>query len=173
MEALIIIDVQNGIVNKDIYKKDEFIQNINKAIILNREKGNLIIFIQHNSITLKNGANDWKLFNGLSTSDKDIVIQKSHGDAFIDTDIKQLLKDNNIKDIIICGLVSQGCVYHTCKSGLENGFNVKLIKNGHTNWLKNAGQKIDEVNIELEKMGAILISSSDIAPKRLWEVLPA
>jgi len=157
MEALIIIDVQNGIVNKDIFKREEFIQNVNKAIIENREKGNLIIFAQHNSKTLKNGTNDWKLYAELKTSKKDIIIQKNHGNAFNNSELKQILIDKNIVDIIICGLVSQGCVLHTSISGIENGFNVRLIKNGHTNWLKNAEERIQEINNELEKMGVQII----------------
>ena len=65
--------------------------------------------------------------------------------------------ENEINDIIICGLVSQGCVYHTCKSGIENGFNVKILKEGHTNWLKNAEDKIIEINKELKNMGIELL----------------
>ena len=43
------------------------------------------------------------------------------------------------------------------KDGIENGFNVKIIKNGHTNWLKEAEDKINEVNKKLEDMGIILL----------------
>ena len=52
MEALVIIDVQNELMKKDLFKKEEFLQNINKAIIENRKNNNLIIFIQHNSKSL-------------------------------------------------------------------------------------------------------------------------
>ena len=40
---------------------------------------------------------------------------------------------------------------------MENGFKVKLIKNGHSNWLKDAENKRNNVNRELENMGIILI----------------
>ena len=157
MEALIIIDVQNRLVNKELFKKKEFILNINKAIIENRKKNNAIIFIQHNSKTLKNGSYDWEIYSELIKHKEDIIIQKKHGDAFNNTNLKQYLNKNIIKNIIICGLVSHGCVFYTCKSGIKNGFNVKIIKNGHTNWLKEAEDKINEVNIELENMGIKLI----------------
>jgi len=157
MEALIIIDVQNGIVSKDLFKKEEFIENINKAIIENRNANNTIIFIQHNSKTLVKGSYDWEIYSELLKHNNDIVIQKKHGDAFIDTNLKQYLEENKIKNIFICGLVSHGCIFHSCKSGLENGFNVKIIKNGHTNWLKNAEEKINEINKKLEKMGIKII----------------
>jgi nicotinamidase-related amidase len=157
MEALVIIDVQNGLMNKDLFKKEEFLQNINKAIIENRKNNNLIIFIQHNSKSLIKGSNDWEIYSGLNINKNDIIIQKKHGSAFNETNLKQLLIENNIKNIIICGLVSNGCVYFSCKDGIENGFNVKIIKNGHTNWLKEAEDKINEVNKKLEDMGIILL----------------
>ena len=142
MEALIIIDVQNGFLSKNLFKKEEFIENINKAIIKNRKVNNVIIFIQHNSKTLVKGSYNWEIYPELIKHNNDIIIQKKHGDAFNDTNLKQYLEENKIKNIFICGLVSHGCIFHTCKSGLENGFNVKTIKNGHTNWLKDAEKKL-------------------------------
>ena len=153
MEALIIIDVQNEIVNRNLFKKEEFIENINKAIIENRKANNVIIFIQHNSKTLVRESYNWEIYPELLKRNNDIIIQKKHGDAFKNTNLKQYLKENKIKNILICGLVSHGCIFYTCKSGLENGFNVKIIKNGHTNWLKDADEKINEINKELENMG--------------------
>jgi len=157
MEALIIIDVQNGLMNKDLFKKEEFLQNINKAIIGNKKKNNLIIFIQHNSKSLIKGSYDWEIYSGLNINKNDIIIQKKHGSAFNKTNLKKILIENNIKNIIICGLVSNGCVYFSYKDGIENGFNVKIIKNGHTNWLKDAGDKINDINKKLEDMGIILL----------------
>jgi len=157
MEALVIIDVQNGLMNKDLFKKEEFLQNINKAIIENRKNNNLIIFIQHNLKLLIKGSNDWEIYSGLNINKNDIIIQKKHGSAFNETILKQILIENNIKNIIICGLVSNGCVYFSCKDGIENGFNVKILKDGHTNWLKDAEEKINKVNKKLEDIGIILL----------------
>ena len=157
MEALIIIDVQNGIMNKDLFKKEEFIENINKAIIENRKVNNVIIFIQHNSKTLVKGSYNWEIYPELLKHKNDIILQKKHGDAFNNTNLKQYLEENKIKNISICGLVSHGCIFHTCKSGLENGFKVKIIKYGHSNWLKDAEEKINEINKELKKMGIKII----------------
>src|SRR5215510_14329281 len=115
MEALIIIDVQNGLVNKNLYKKDIFLENVNKTIIENRNKNNLIIFVQHNSKTLKNGSNEWEIYSELNKNGNDIIIQKKHGSVFNETNLKQILIENKIKNIKICGLVSNGCVYYSCK----------------------------------------------------------
>ena len=161
MKALIIIDVQNGLMEKNLFNKDEFIQTINKAISKASKENNPILFIQHNSKTLENGKHDWQLFPQLTRPKNEIIIQKKHGDAFKDTGLKQILEKKNIKEIIICGLVSHGCVLYTCKTAKEYGFTVKLLKNGHTNWLKNAEEKILEVNKKLESIGIEMVESTD------------
>jgi nicotinamidase-related amidase len=155
--ALIIIDVQNGLMNKNLYKKEEFVQILSKAILENKTKNNEIVFIQHNSETLKTGSRNWEIYSELNKNMDINIIQKKHGDSFKNTELKHFLNEKGITEIIICGLVSHGCVFHTCKSGIENGFAVKLLKNGHTNWLKNAEDKINEVNKELQKMGIELL----------------
>ena len=157
MEALIVIDVQNGLLNKNLFKKDEFVSNINKTIIENRNRSNLIIIIQHNSKPLETGTENWQIYSKLERSKNEIIIQKKHGNIFENTNLKQILVETGIKDIIICGLVSHGCVYYSCISGIKNGFNVKIIENGHTNWLKNAEEKIIEVNNNLKNIGVELI----------------
>ena len=158
MEALIIIDVQNGLVRKDLYNKELFIATVNKAIEVNRKNNNLIIFVQHNSKLLENGTNNWEICTRLNQSEKDIVIQKQHGDAFKKTNLKNILNENNISTITICGLVSHGCVLYSCKGGIKSGFSVKLIKNGHTNWSNEAEKKIIDVENELQNLGVTILN---------------
>jgi nicotinamidase-related amidase len=156
-KALIIIDVQNGLMNKNLYKKEEFIQILDKAIIENKTENNEIIFIQHNSETLRTGSKEWEIYSEIFKEMDVNIIQKKHGDAFKNTELKHFLNEKGIIEITICGLVSHGCVFHTCINGIKKGFIVKLLKNGHTNWLKEAERKINEVNEELEKMGIELL----------------
>jgi nicotinamidase-related amidase len=157
MNALIIVDVQNGLLNKDFYKKEVFLQTINKAIIESRKKNNLIIFIQHNSVALKKGSCGWQVYSGFKIKEDDVIIQKTHGSAFKNTNLKQILYDNKIIEITVCGLVSHCCVFHTCKDGIKNGFKVKLLKDGHANWHTEAENKINEINKKVKSMGAEII----------------
>ncbi|MFW6371713.1 MAG: hypothetical protein ACOC10_10985, partial [Bacteroidota bacterium] len=69
-----------------------------------------------------------------------------HGNAFQNTDLKTTLVDYGIYSITVGVLVSHGCVKATCLGGLSEGFEISLLKNGHTNWNKDADAKILEVN---------------------------
>jgi nicotinamidase-related amidase len=77
MKALIIVDVQNGLINKNLYKKEEFNKNIYNEILKNKMENNEIIFIQHNSETLKNGTKNWELYSELIEELNFTVIQKN------------------------------------------------------------------------------------------------
>jgi nicotinamidase-related amidase len=47
------------------------------------------------------------------------------------------------------GLASHGCVKATCYGGIEEGFKTSLLKNGHTNWNKDAEIKISQTEKEV------------------------
>lgn len=157
MKALILIDIQNGLTKKKtLYNESIFFETINYLIKSYRDSDFKIIFVQHNNNQLQNGSSDWEIDNRIDKQENDCVIQKKHGNAFQNTVLKKTLTDFKISSIMVGGLVSHGCVKATCLGGLSEGFEVSLIKNGHTNWNKDAEIKISETENELIKGGVLL-----------------
>jgi nicotinamidase-related amidase len=151
MRALIIIDVQKGLIKrKNLYNERLFFDSINSAIKEYRASDSKIVFVQHNNNQLKNGNSDWEIDERISRHENEIIIQKNHGNAFQNTNLKKLLSDSQIDHLIICGLTSHGCVKATCLGGIEEGFTTSLLKNGHTNWNKDAVTKISETEKEVK-----------------------
>ena len=158
MKALIIIDIQNGLTNrKNLYQISHIIDTINYAIKIFRETGNIIVFMQHNNKQLINATDNWKIDSRIDKNKNDLVIQKFHGNAFDRTDLGVILSENDVDEILVCGLVSHGCVKATCLGGLQLGFQTALLRNGHTNWDKNAEIKINLVETELIEKGVEVI----------------
>jgi len=150
MKALILIDLQNGLTkNRTLFNEKLFFDTINNAVRNYRDSGSKIIFVQHNNKQLKYNSFDWQIDERIDKQEIDIVVQKKHGNAFQKTDLKQILLDNKIKTITIGGLVSHGCVKSTCLGGLSEGFEILLLKNGHTNWNKDAEINIKDTENEL------------------------
>ena len=163
MRALIVVDIQNGLTNrKDMYDISVVIDTVNYAIGKFRERGYLSVFVQHNNKQLTSGTDKWNIDSRIDKAPHDSVIQKFHGNAFVRTDLKEILRKNDIEEIIVCGLVSNGCVKSTCTGGLSLGFKTALLKNGHTNRDKNASEKICSVEFELEKKGVMLIEKENL-----------
>jgi nicotinamidase-related amidase len=159
MKALILIDLQNGLTKKKrLYQEAIFLDTINSAITTFRDSNSIIVFVQHNNSHLQESTPDWEIDPRFEKHKIDIVIQKEHGNAFHRTILKNILIEFNIKSITIAGLVSHGCVKATCIGGLAEGFEVSLLKNGHTNWNKDARIRIDDTERELTKNGVKLLN---------------
>ena len=153
-KALIVIDVQNGLtLKKKLYQVDSFFNAVNLAIDSFRASHDLVIFVQHNNKMLINGTDDWQLDERLIRNPDDLILQKQNGNAFLNTKLGEMLTSNNITKIIVCGLVTHGCVRHTCLGAKAEGFSTAILSGGHTSWHAHAQQKIDETETELAGTG--------------------
>ena len=107
MKTILIIDIQNGLTKKKaLYNELCFIENVNSAIKKYHESEFDVIFIQHNNKQLIQGTPDWEIDNRLYFKKEDVKLQKRHGNAFQNTDLKTILDNKEIKEVTVCGLVS-------------------------------------------------------------------
>ena len=163
MKALLLIDIQKGLTNrKGLYNDLLFFETVNFAINKYRNFGYNVIFIQHNNKQLINGSIDWEIDNRIDKNHTDLILQKQHGNAFEKTELKFILENKDIKEILVCGLVSHGCVKSTCIGGLNHGFKTNILTNGHTNWNKDAEIKISSTESELNQLGVKIIDKEEL-----------
>lgn len=156
--------MQKGLFEKQrkIFNESKLLNNINILIKYQKDNKLPVVFIQHNNKQLQKGTKNWEIHDALIKSKDDIVIQKTKGDAFRNTELNDILKANKIKNIIVTGLVSHGCVKETCLCGLKNNYKVILIKEGHSNWNKDAESKIEEVNLVMAQNNIKVIKIDDL-----------
>lgn len=163
--ALIVVDVQKGIFNgkKKLYQPEKMLNKINLLEDKTRKTQNLIVYIQHEGATiLKKGEDDWLLHSKLNPTDIDIFIEKKEPNSFLDTGLDSILKDNGVKQVVICGLISSICVKKTSLGALELGYKTILASDAHSNLSKNPEQTIKKVHRELLKAGVELIETENI-----------
>jgi nicotinamidase-related amidase len=162
--ALIIIDVQRGLFEKktEVYESAELIYNINSLLDIFRREEDNIIFIQHcNNSSLKNGSMDWQIHPEIKVTEQDVRICKNKSDVFKENKLIDFLKKENIKDIVIVGLVTQGCIQAACLSGKEIGLNITLIGDAHSNFNKNPKEIINKWNKKLDERGICVINTDE------------
>ena len=87
------------------------------------------------------------------------VIHKLHGNAFEETNLKEILDSEGIREVVITGLVTQGCVRATSIGARHLGYRVILVEDGHSNYSKDADKIINEWNRELSKDTVELIAA--------------
>lgn len=153
MKALLVVDVQNGLVVRGLHEKDRFLASVKDAVEKARRKGLFVAVIQHTNKQLVENTESWKVYPGIGILPSDFAMEKNHGNAFEKTDLKAVLAKKGVRDVMVCGLVSHGCVRATCLGGLEAGFGVSLLRHGHSCWNTDAEVKMDATEKELSNMG--------------------
>lgn len=163
--ALLVIDVQQGLFRKStpIYKAEELLQNI-LSLIDRAHHGNAPVFyIQHSDLrTLVKESPDWQLHSRLQPLATDYVIHKQHGNAFEGTILEEVLQSRGITSLAVTGLVTHGCVRATCLGAQQLGYRVILVKDGHSNFNRQAAQVIEGWNRKLSAQGVELKSTSEV-----------
>ena len=69
------------------------------------------------------GSNDAEIIPPLSPRDNEKLIVKNRWNAFFNTDLDQLLKEKNIKNLIVVGAATDVCVLETCSYAFALEYN--------------------------------------------------
>jgi nicotinamidase-related amidase len=163
--ALLVIDVQQGLFMKSapVYKAGELLRNITGLVDQAHRAGVPIFYIQHSDQrALIKGSKEWQLHPELQPEDRDCLIFKQHGNAFEGTDLDELLKAKKIGNLVITRLVTHGCVKATCLGAKELGYQVILVKDGHSSYSQKAAELIAEWNEKLCDEGVEVKNTAEI-----------
>ena len=129
-KALLIIDIQN-----DYFKggKCELINpqiaslNAKKLLENFREKNLPIFHIQHTS-TRKNATfflpntNGVLIHENVKPIENEIVITKNFPNSFLKTLLFEKLQKQNVKELVICGMMTHMCIDATTRAAFDLGF---------------------------------------------------
>jgi len=163
--ALVVIDVQHGMFQKatPVYHGDQLLDNIALLIKRARAAGVPVIYVQHSDTRfLSKDSPAWQLHPRLQALVPDCTVHKLQSDAFEGTDLTELLKARNIEYLVICGLVTHGCIKSSTISALERGYQITLVSDGHSSFSKDAADLIEKWNTQLSESGAHLESAAQI-----------
>lgn len=163
MKVLLVVDIQKGLTKrKGFYNIDLFFRTVNSAIEHYRSNGLPIVYIQHINKMLIPNTTDWEIDDRVTMCSEGVVLQKKHGNAFTNTDLDSIISSKNVDEILVCGLSTQHCVKFTCLGGVKNGFSVSILKNGHSNWAKDAEKLVIRTEGDPNLMGVKILDLDKI-----------
>jgi nicotinamidase-related amidase len=150
--ALIVIDLQKGIVNGNfIHPIGEVIDRTRALIDVFHAKGLPVVLVNvagrapgrteqgpRSSLTSAEGWTD--LLPQLDRQPSDIVVTKRSWGAFATTDLERLLKARGVTQVVVTGVVTSGGVEATARQAYEQGFNVTLALDAMTDFREEAHQ---------------------------------
>ena len=125
--ALIVIDVQNFYWEKESH--DEYIENLQKIIEATRNKGLHVVYVKH----VWGDSPDDDIFNIRQEikpqANEAIVIKRTPG-SFFNTNLEEILKSKDIKNVIITGMKTNHCCDTTTREASARGYNTMIISEG-------------------------------------------
>ncbi len=150
--ALIVIDLQKGIVNGNfIHPIGEIIARTRVLIDVFRAKKLPVVLVNvagrppgrteqgpRGNTSFSEGWTD--LLPELDRQPDDIVVTKRSWGAFATTDLEGQLKARGVTQVVVTGLVTSGGVEATARQAWEQGFNVTLAIDAMTDVRQEAHQ---------------------------------
>jgi nicotinamidase-related amidase len=129
--ALLVIDVQNGVV-AGTPNRDSVIANIDSLIARARAAGVPVVWVQHADDGLVRGSEQWEYVPELVRADQEPLVHKNFGDSFEDTDLEGLLAGLAVGRLIVTGAQTDQCIRSTLHGAFARGYDATLVADAHT-----------------------------------------
>ncbi|MBE0601207.1 MAG: cysteine hydrolase [Firmicutes bacterium] len=133
--ALLVIDVQQGLLDERPYNADALLKDIRTLQDHARQNGTEVIFVRHNEDDRNGlflGSPAWEIGAAIAPLADETIIEKRFSSAFKDTELEACLRERNVQTLVICGMQTEYCVDATVKSAFERGYKVFVPKHGTT-----------------------------------------
>jgi nicotinamidase-related amidase len=121
--ALLVIDVQVGLIEKDIYQADSLLERIKDLTNRARAAHIPVIYVHHSGGTPKHplfpDKPGWALHPAIAPLPDEPVIHKREPDSFKDTSLREELDVRGVHKLVVAGMQTQFCVQAT-SSGRPN-----------------------------------------------------
>ena len=129
--ALIVIDVQNGVVG-GAFDRDTVVTNICTVVDKARAAEVPVVWVQHTSDNLPSGSEQWEIVPELSPQESEPLIAKQYPDSFEETTLESVLADLAVGRLVVVGAQTDECVRSTLHGALVRGYDATLVSDAHT-----------------------------------------
>lgn len=147
--ALVVMDFQNGILERYSQKAEELLPKVSRAIAVARQVGIEVFYVRvafrpnYPEVSMNNAffsavVGNGDRFNEESSSTQihssikpqvgEIVITKRRVSAFTGSDLDVLLRAKNIKKLILAGVSTSGVVLSTLRAAYDLDFSLVVLK---------------------------------------------
>jgi nicotinamidase-related amidase len=132
-DALLVIDAQVAVL-AGCKRQVETVAVIAELERRARAAKALVLHVQHNApgSALEHGAPTWAIVPGLTPVAGEMRIDKTACDAFSETPLAEILRDQGVACVAVCGLQTDYCIDTSVRAAVSAGFDVILAADGHT-----------------------------------------
>lgn len=133
--ALIIVDVQKGIVNDKTFRKDAFLAAVRSLLDAARKKGVPVLYVRHDDgegEALSPGHDAWNIADEVAPLPGEAVVDKRRNSAFFETDLQDRLNRLGAGTLVLAGMMCEYCLDATVKSAFERGYSLVVPPEANT-----------------------------------------
>ena len=138
---LLVVDMQKGLVDEDLYAFDTFIDRTVRLVDAARKNSVEVIFVQHDAgpgSGMSVGDEDFEIVDQIAPKEEEKVFVKTINSCFGNQEFKEYMEHQDDKRLMIIGLQTNYCIDCTVKSAFERGFAV-IIPEGNGSPLLQRG----------------------------------
>ena len=130
--ALIVIDVQNGVVGDAAHDREAVVANIGSLVEKARQERVPVVWVQHSDEEMELGSDAWRIVPELSPDEAEPLIEKNYGDSFEDTNLEDVLSGLGIGRLVVVGAQTDACIRSTLHGAITRGYDATLVGDAHT-----------------------------------------
>jgi nicotinamidase-related amidase len=129
--ALLVIDVQNGVVD-GAHERDAVVSRIGSLVDRARDADVPVIWVQHTDEDMPVDSEAWQYVPELTKAVGEPLVHKHYGDSFEDTELEQLLAERGVGHLVVTGAQSDQCIRCTLHGAFTRGYDATLVGDAHT-----------------------------------------
>ncbi len=136
---LLVIDMQKGLVDEDLYAFDTFTERTVQLVDVARKKNVEVVFVQHDAgqdSGMSVGDEAFEIIDRIAPKEGEKVFVKTINSCFGNKDFREYMEQQNDRRLMIIGLQTNYCIDCTVKSAFERGFEV-IIPEGTNSTFDN------------------------------------
>ncbi|WP_052230568.1 cysteine hydrolase family protein [Streptomyces sp. CT34] len=149
VQALLVVDVQSAFVSGGEAVPDaaRVLDRTRDLLSRARAAGALVVHLQNDGAP---GTVDephtpgWELHLPVAPGPRETVVRKTDDDGFEDTRLDELLTGAGVRELVLCGVLSEMCVSATARTALRRGYRVVLPHDAHATYDIPAAPGISE-----------------------------
>jgi len=161
--AIIVVDLQNEYLPSGklpLVGIDAAAANAAKVIEAARSAGDKVIHIRHESPAdvpfFVPGTEGVEIIPAVAPAEGELVITKNYPNAFRETELKQTLDKEGIKDVVVVGAMSHMCIDATSRAAADLGYATTIVEDAcATRDLEFNGKTVPAAQVHAAYMSAL------------------
>ena len=136
-KCLLVMDMQSAMFElpRPLHEAEELLEKVARLTERARASENPVVYVQHaggDDSPFRPGSHGWQIHPAVAPRPGELVVEKTHCDAFQGGRLMAELDRLEIRHIVVCGLVTEGCVDTTVRRAFGLGLSVELASDCHS-----------------------------------------